>query len=81
MRSQAVSLCLILSRGTVLSLSIGFVEWAKEQVEAYAEMFRKQVYSSDVDTPTVEEAKKITHIHSKKVCQSLIKLSTHSSFL
>ncbi|CCM03823.1 uncharacterized protein FIBRA_05972 [Fibroporia radiculosa] len=43
-----------------------FVEWAKKQVEFYAEMFRKQVYSSDVDQQTIEEAVKITNFQSKK---------------
>ncbi|EKM61512.1 uncharacterized protein PHACADRAFT_135232 [Phanerochaete carnosa HHB-10118-sp] len=46
-----------------------FVEWAKKQVEAYAEMFRKQVYGSDVDPQTVEDAKKITQAHSKKLLE------------
>lgn len=46
-----------------------FVEWAKEQVESYAEMFRKQVYISDVDPQTVEDAKTITHVHSKKLLE------------
>jgi len=44
-----------------------FIDWAKKQIEAYAEIFRKQVYSSDVDPKTVEEALKITHSQSKKV--------------
>lgn len=43
-----------------------FIEWAKKQVELYAELFRKQVYSSDVDKQTVEDAIKITHMQSKK---------------
>lgn len=51
--------------------AVGFVEWAKGQVEAYADMFRKQVYNSDASPQTVEEAKKITHAHSKKVCTLL----------
>lgn len=46
-----------------------FVEWAKEQVKAYADMFRKQVYSSDVSPQTVEEAKKLTHVHSKRLLE------------
>lgn len=31
-------------------------------------MFRKQVYTSDVDPKTVEGAMAITHTQSKKVC-------------
>ncbi|CDO77292.1 hypothetical protein BN946_scf184753.g42 [Trametes cinnabarina] len=45
------------------------VEWAKQQVEMYAEMFRKQVYSSDIDAATVEEAIRLTHIQSKKLLE------------
>lgn len=46
----------------------GFVEWARSQIELYAEMFRKQVYSSDIDQRTIEDAIKITELQSKKVC-------------
>ncbi|KAH9884631.1 hypothetical protein C8Q73DRAFT_660739 [Cubamyces lactineus] len=45
------------------------VEWAKQQVELYAEMFRKQVYSSDIDPHVIEEAIQITHIQSKKLLE------------
>lgn len=51
--------------------AVGFVEWAKGQVETYADMFRKQVYNSDASPQTVEEAKKITYVHSKRVCTLL----------
>ncbi|OBZ68581.1 Exocyst complex component EXO84 [Grifola frondosa] len=46
-----------------------FVEWAKHQIELYAEMFRKQVYSSDVDPKTIDEAIQITQIQSKKLLE------------
>ncbi|OSD01155.1 hypothetical protein PYCCODRAFT_1392308 [Trametes coccinea BRFM310] len=45
------------------------VEWAKEQIEMYAEMFRKQVYSSDIDAATIEEAIRLTHIQSRKLLE------------
>jgi hypothetical protein len=45
----------------------GFIDWAKQQIENYAEMFRKQVYISDVEPKTVEEALQITYSQSKKV--------------
>jgi hypothetical protein len=45
----------------------GFIDWAKQQIENYAEMFRKQVYSSDVESKTVEEALQITYNQSKRV--------------
>lgn len=45
-----------------------FIDWARKEIENYAEMFRKQVYISDVDPKTVEEALRITYSQSKKVC-------------
>lgn len=47
-------------------LLLGFVEWAKIQIEQYAEMFRKQVFNSDVDKQTIEDCIKITQSTSKK---------------
>lgn len=44
-----------------------FIDWAKQQIETYAEMFRKQVYSSDVEQKTIDEALNITYSQSKKV--------------
>ena len=44
-----------------------FIEWAKEQIDNFAEMFRKQVYSPDVAAKTVEEAIQVTQSQSKKV--------------
>ncbi|TBU58130.1 hypothetical protein BD310DRAFT_927740 [Dichomitus squalens] len=46
-----------------------FVEWARQQIELYAEMFRKQVYSSDVDARTIDDAIQITHVQSKKLLE------------
>ncbi|KAI0311367.1 hypothetical protein OF83DRAFT_1278659 [Amylostereum chailletii] len=46
-----------------------FIEWAKEQIGSFAAMFHKQVYSSDVDPKTVEEALKITRAQSRKLLQ------------
>ncbi|KAI0726836.1 hypothetical protein C8Q72DRAFT_843279 [Fomitopsis betulina] len=43
-----------------------FIGWAKKQVEFYAEMFRKQVYSSDADRQTIEEAIRITQSQSRR---------------
>jgi hypothetical protein len=45
----------------------GFIDWAKQQIKLHCEMFRKQVYSSDAEQKTVEEALKITHNQSRKV--------------
>jgi len=66
MTSSQCSLCIfrviVLTHGRQ-----GFIDWAKKQVKMYAEMFRKQVYSSDVEQQTVEEALEITHSQSRKV--------------
>lgn len=45
------------------------IDWAKKQIEMYAEKFRKQVYSSDAEQQTVKEALKITHSQSRKLLQ------------
>ena len=47
---------------------IAFIDWAKFQIQDFATMFRKQVYTSDVDPKTVEDALAITYTQSKKVC-------------
>ncbi|TCD68299.1 exocyst complex component exo84 [Steccherinum ochraceum] len=46
-----------------------FVEWAKQQVEHFAEMFRKQVYTPDVNAKTVENAIQVVHSQSKKLLE------------
>ncbi|TDL19395.1 hypothetical protein BD410DRAFT_774042 [Rickenella mellea] len=46
-----------------------FVEWAKVQIENYAEMFRNQVFSSDVEQSTIDECIDITHTQSRKLLQ------------
>lgn len=42
-------------------MASGFVHWASEQVTAYAETFRRQVYGVDQDARVVNEAMEITH--------------------
>lgn len=46
---------------------LALVEWAKVEVETFAELFRSQVYSSDLDQEVIEEAIIATHTQSKKV--------------
>ncbi|KAF8167544.1 hypothetical protein B0H34DRAFT_669962 [Crassisporium funariophilum] len=46
-----------------------FVTWTKQQIEDYAEIFRKQVYSRDVDPKVVEDAVYITRTQSRKLLQ------------
>ena len=49
------------------SMGIAFIDWAKFQIQDFATMFRKQVYTSDFDPKTVEGALAITYTQSKKV--------------
>ncbi|KAL1739371.1 Cullin repeat-like-containing domain protein [Schizophyllum fasciatum] len=46
-----------------------FIEWARTQIESYAEMFRKQVYSPDVERKVVDECMTITYSQSRKLLQ------------
>lgn len=46
---------------------VAFIDWAKMQIQDFATMFRKQVYTSDVDQKIVEGALAITYTQSKKV--------------
>ncbi|KAF9245627.1 hypothetical protein BU15DRAFT_85358 [Melanogaster broomeanus] len=50
-------------------MTSSFIDWAKKQIEIYTNMFRKQVYSSDVDQRTIDEALRITHSQSRKLLQ------------
>ena len=50
-----------------LILKTAFIDWVKKEIDYYCEMFRKQVFSADVDPKVVEEAKNITYAQSKKV--------------
>jgi hypothetical protein len=65
------------------SAVIAFIDWAKFQIQDFATMFRKQVYTSDVDPKTVEDALAITYTQSKKVrynhYRSIAMLSWHGS--
>ena len=47
--------------------SLVFVDWANKEITNYADMFRKQVYTSDADPKVIEEAKKMTYAQSKRV--------------
>ncbi|KAK2464897.1 hypothetical protein APHAL10511_002973 [Amanita phalloides] len=46
-----------------------FIDWAKKEIEEFAEIFRKQVFTPDVDPKIVHEAVKIAHAQSKKLLQ------------
>ena len=55
----------------VLSLQISsllaFITWSKQQIQDYAEIFRKQVYFKDVDPKVVQGAISITQSQARKV--------------
>lgn len=46
-----------------------FVDWAKKQLENYAEIFRKQVYTSDADPNLIEDTIYITRSQSRKLLE------------
>ncbi|KIO06982.1 hypothetical protein M404DRAFT_998422 [Pisolithus tinctorius Marx 270] len=50
-------------------MTSSFIDWAKGQIEIFAELFRKQVYNSDADQQTVDEALKVAHTQSRKLLQ------------
>lgn len=61
----------------------GFVRWASEQVEVYAETFRRQVYGVDQDGRVVEESLEMTKAHGAMVrnrpaCSSIWVLADHA---
>jgi len=47
--------------------SSAFIEWAMAQIEDFAEIFRKQVFTLDADPKLIEEALRLTHTQSRKV--------------
>jgi hypothetical protein len=48
-------------------MSKGFVRWASEQVEIYAETFRRQVYGADQDGKVIQESLEVTKFHGAMV--------------
>lgn len=50
-------------------MTSSFIDWTTGQIEVFAEIFRKQVFSSDADQQTINEALKIAHSQSRKLLQ------------
>jgi hypothetical protein len=48
-------------------LCVDLVQWCKEQVENYAVLFGKQVFSPDADPKMIAECNDITRVQNKKV--------------
>lgn len=51
---------------------LAFITWAKKEMESYGEIFRRQVYSKDVERSVVDDALEITYTQSRKVGVSII---------
>ena len=47
---------------------IDLVQWCKEQIENYAVLFGKQVFSPDAEPKMIAECNDITRVQNKKVC-------------
>ncbi|SCZ93419.1 BZ3500_MvSof-1268-A1-R1_Chr6-3g08647 [Microbotryum saponariae] len=48
-------------------MASGFVRWASEQVEIFAETFRRQVYGVDQDGKVIQESLEVTQAHGAMV--------------
>lgn len=69
--NEVASCTSLLLYGEVLSklrcVLSAFVMWTRKLLEEYATIFRKQVYSKDIDPKVIQDAINITHTQSRKV--------------
>lgn len=56
-----------LLRRASTDLSTGFVRWASQQMEIFAEMFGRQVYGADQDDVVIDECLSVTRLHGLMV--------------
>ncbi len=56
---------------------LGFVTWAKDQIETFADMFRRQVYAPTIEEGVAEECIRVTASHNRKVRDVYTKLSAY----
>ena len=54
-----------------MDLIIGFIIWAKAQIETFADMFRRQVYAPTIAEGVAEECMRVVASHNRKVRTSL----------
>nr|XP_019049686.1 exocyst complex component EXO84 [Kwoniella bestiolae CBS 10118]OCF28616.1 exocyst complex component EXO84 [Kwoniella bestiolae CBS 10118] len=47
-------------------MASGFITWAKEQIETFSDMFRRQVYAPNVEQGVVDECVRVTASHNRK---------------
>jgi hypothetical protein len=52
---------------TSIVFHLALVVWAQDQLKTFAEMFRKQVYTVDVEPGVVQEATGIVQMQGRKV--------------
>jgi hypothetical protein len=46
---------------------LGFIVWAKEQIETFADMFRRQVYAPTIPEGVSDECMRVVASHNRKV--------------
>jgi hypothetical protein len=72
MASGLLLLSLCVCVWVLMRVSIGFVKWSTEQVKAFADMFRRQVYAADDENEeTIKESLEVTRSQAAmvKCCQ------------
>ncbi|KAK8843984.1 hypothetical protein IAR55_006777 [Kwoniella newhampshirensis] len=52
-------------------MASGFVTWAKEQIETFADLFRRQVYAPNIGQSTVDECIHVTASHNRKLLRDV----------
>ncbi|KAG8879593.1 exocyst complex component exo84 [Tulasnella sp. 331] len=52
-------------------MASGMVSWAKDRIEVFATMFRRQVYGPDVDAQTIQESVQVTRLQGKRLLQDI----------
>ncbi|WRT69149.1 uncharacterized protein IL334_006133 [Kwoniella shivajii] len=52
-------------------MASGFVTWAKEQIETFSDMFRRQVYAPNVEESVAEECIRVTASQNRKLLRDV----------
>ncbi|WVF65465.1 hypothetical protein IAT40_000193 [Kwoniella sp. CBS 6097] len=52
-------------------MASGFVTWAKEQIETFADMFRRQVYAPNIEQGVADECIRVTASHNRKLLRDV----------
>nr|XP_018259262.1 exocyst complex component EXO84 [Kwoniella dejecticola CBS 10117]OBR81420.1 exocyst complex component EXO84 [Kwoniella dejecticola CBS 10117] len=52
-------------------MASGFTTWAKEQIETFADMFRRQVYAPNVEQSVVDECLRVTASQNRKLLRDV----------